>query len=96
MRYLLGTYDLLAGSIFIVPHLLCHEASVFVVSCHGPRHVVILYNNPGVLKSYYNLYPYTAFCKFSKDKLRKGARDCVLIVAIDQTIYQIMNGSPGV
>ena len=60
-----------------MPHLLCHEASVFVISPRGPRFEVILYNNPGVLRTCYNPNLYTIFCKFFIDKLRQGARDCV-------------------
>jgi hypothetical protein len=32
------------GGIFIVPHLLCHEASVFPVSSKGPPHLVAFYD----------------------------------------------------
>jgi hypothetical protein len=35
------------GGIFIVPHLLCHDASVFPVSSEGPPHLVAFYNTRG-------------------------------------------------
>jgi hypothetical protein len=38
------------GGIFIVPHLLCHGASVFPISSEGPPHSVASYNTRGDVK----------------------------------------------
>ena len=51
------------GGIFIVPHLLWHEASVFVVSSRRLPHVVALYENKGVLKTYYSNTDPNKICK---------------------------------
>ena len=42
---LLGTYGFIyKGEQFIVPHLLRHEASIFVVSFEEPPHLYALYD----------------------------------------------------
>jgi hypothetical protein len=51
-RPMLGAQGLSAGGIFIVPHLMWHRTSVFLVSSEGPPHLVSSYNTRGMWRIY--------------------------------------------
>ena len=67
------------GGIFIVPHLLWHEASVFVVSSRRLPHVVALYENKGVMKTNYSNTDANKICKIYWRSNRQATLFCLFV-----------------
>jgi hypothetical protein len=69
------------GDIFIVPHLLWHGTSVFLVSFEGPPHSVFSYHTQGDVEDISNIDPHESHSVTSYD-MQGDAEDLAILTWI--------------